>query len=62
MTKTYTQFRIGKIAGLALVIFLSMVGFKGVAQPLLVENFDYTIGSLLTDNGWTSHSGTGTEP
>ena len=62
MTKTYTQFRIWKMAGLVLVIFLSMVGFKGVAQPLLVENFDYTIGSLLTDNGWTSHSGTGTEP
>jgi hypothetical protein len=61
MTKTYTQFRIWKMAGLVLVIFLSMVGFKGVAQPLLVENFDYTIGSLLTENGWTAHSGEGNE-
>lgn len=49
------------MAGLVLVIFLSMVGFKGVAQPLLVENFDYTIGSLLTENGWTAHSGEGNE-
>lgn len=61
MTKTYTQFRMGKIASLALVIFLSMIGFKGIAQPLLVEDFDYTIGSLLTANGWTAHSGEGTE-
>lgn len=60
MTKFYTQFRIGKIAGLALVFFL-FIGFKGIAQPLLVENFDYTIGSLLTDNGWTAHSGAGNE-
>lgn len=61
MTKIYTQFRMGKIAGMALVIFLSMIGFKGIAQPLLVEDFDYTIGSLLTDNGWTAHSGEGNE-
>jgi len=31
------------------------------ADPLLVENFDYTIGSLLTANGWTAHSGAGTQ-
>ncbi len=27
---------------------------------LLEENFDYTVLSLLTENGWTAHSGTGT--
>jgi len=32
----------------------------GWGQPLLNENFDYTIGSLLTANGWTAHSGAGT--
>jgi hypothetical protein len=30
------------------------------AQLLLDEKFDYTVGSLLTANGWTNHSGTGT--
>ncbi len=28
-----------------------------VAGLLLEENFDYTIGDLLTDHGWTAHSG-----
>jgi hypothetical protein len=33
------------------------------ADPLLfAENFDYPLGSLLTDNGWTAHSGAGTNP
>uniref|UniRef100_A0A832DJG4 T9SS type A sorting domain-containing protein n=1 Tax=Ignavibacterium album TaxID=591197 RepID=A0A832DJG4_9BACT len=31
-----------------------------VQQPLLVENFEYS--GLLTNNGWTSHSGAGTNP
>ncbi|HOJ17732.1 MAG: T9SS type A sorting domain-containing protein [Ignavibacteriales bacterium] len=30
------------------------------SAQLLVENFDYPVGSLLTANGWTNHSGTGT--
>ena len=29
-------------------------------SPLLVDDFDFT--GLLTDNGWTAHSGGGTEP
>ncbi len=29
---------------------------------LLVENFDYTAGTLLTANGWTAHSGAGQTP
>lgn len=28
--------------------------------PLLVEDFDYSAGSLLTANGWSAHSGAGT--
>ena len=32
----------------------------GVATPLLVEDFTYAPGSLLTANGWTAHSGAGT--
>lgn len=62
MKQTYTRFRIRCFTGLLLVIFLSFSGLKGIAQPLLVEDFDYAIGALLTDNGWTSHSGAGTEP
>ncbi len=34
---------------------------SGVA-PLLVEDFTYPVGSLLTNNGWTAHSGAGTNP
>ncbi len=62
MKQTYTQLRIWNLTGLVLVIFLSLSGIKVTAQPLLVENFDYAVGALLTNNGWTSHSGTGTEP
>jgi len=40
------------------VIFL--MGSVSVHAQLLVENFDYTIGAILTDNGWTAHSGSGT--
>ena len=29
---------------------------------LLVENFDYVAGTLLTNNGWTAHSASGTNP
>jgi hypothetical protein len=32
----------------------------GWGQALLVEDFDYPLGNLLTDNGWVGHSGTGT--
>jgi hypothetical protein len=40
------------------VIFL----FTGVssAQNLFTEDFNYAAGQLLTANGWTAHSGTGT--
>ncbi len=31
-----------------------------VQQPLLVENFEFS--GLLTNNGWTAHSGIGTNP
>ncbi|MFZ0471859.1 MAG: DUF5018 domain-containing protein [Bacteroidales bacterium] len=32
------------------------------SQALLIENFDYTAGTLLTNVGWTAHSGSGTQP
>lgn len=35
-------------------------GMKGWGQLLLEENFNYTVGALLTANGWTAHSGAGT--
>jgi hypothetical protein len=34
---------------------------EGVGGLLLVENFEYTIGTNLTDNGWVAHSGEGNE-
>jgi hypothetical protein len=33
---------------------------QSIIAPLLVEDFTYTAGSLLTGNGWTAHSGAGT--
>lgn len=38
-----------------------LFGTLSASSQLLVENFDYTIGSLLTANGWTAHSGEGTQ-
>ncbi|MDY0101747.1 MAG: DUF5689 domain-containing protein [Lentimicrobium sp.] len=34
---------------------------QGSGGLLLVDNFEYTIGSNLVDNGWEAHSGAGTE-
>ncbi|PIQ07695.1 MAG: hypothetical protein COW71_15750, partial [Ignavibacteriales bacterium CG18_big_fil_WC_8_21_14_2_50_31_20] len=49
-----------KITLLFLIVFgLVQVGFGQTS--LLVENFDYTAGDLLTDHGWTAHSGAGTQ-
>lgn len=45
-----------------LIALFSLTGFQGFSQALMVENFDYTIGALLTNNGWTAHSGGGTQP
>lgn len=33
-----------------------------VSAQLLVEDFEYAAGSLLTNNGWTAHSGGGGQP
>lgn len=43
-----------------LMALLLLLSFRGYGQ-LAVEEFNYPIGSLLTDNGWTAHSGAGTE-
>jgi len=45
-------------ATLIVAIFVAM----SFAQPLLVENFNYTANSPLTSNGWTAHSGIGSNP
>ena len=41
-----------------LAAVMLFVGSAGISAQLLVENFDYPAGSLLTANGWTNHSGT----
>ncbi|KAF0198741.1 MAG: hypothetical protein FD166_993 [Bacteroidetes bacterium] len=56
MTKINPKTKIRGISGILLVILLSMFGLKGMSQPLLVENFDYTIGTTLISNGWVVHS------
>lgn len=48
---------------LSLTLTISILGLLSAgAQPLLVENFDYTPGSALSSVGWTAHSGVGTNP
>ncbi len=69
------KFILGILSILALitsVTFLNIVsaekystqadGGQPSATPLLIEDFTYPIGSLLTNNGWTAHSGAGTNP
>lgn len=38
-----------------------LFSFTTVWGQIFVENFDYPIGSLLTANGWTAHSGAGSQ-
>ncbi len=44
------------LTGLMLMLFV-----PAVQGQLLVEDFDYGAGSLLTANGWAAHSGAGTQ-
>jgi len=46
-------------ASLLTVLFLFFTQFA--FGQLINENFEYPIGSLLTANGWTAHSGAGTQ-
>jgi len=43
---------------LAMALFLFSFHLTGWGQLLLVEDFDYPVGDLITDHGWTNHSGT----
>jgi hypothetical protein len=46
---------------IALLIFLSLITASTIfPQLILEEEFDYTIGSTLVSNGYTAHSGAGT--
>jgi len=51
------------LSAILLTTFL-FFGNKNISygQLLLDENFSYPAGSLLTANGWTAHSGGGTQP
>ncbi|MDP4935550.1 MAG: hypothetical protein NWR30_12620, partial [Salibacteraceae bacterium] len=42
-----------------MIIFLMVLEVK---SQLLVEHFDYTVGTALTSNGWVAHSASGTTP
>ncbi len=45
----------------AIIISIALMNTSSFAQtPLLVEDFPYAPGSLLTGNNWTAHSGAGT--
>ncbi len=46
---------------LAIIISITLINTSIFAQsPLLVEDFPFAAGSLLNQNGWTTHSGKGT--
>jgi hypothetical protein len=44
---------------LAILLFSIMLFSTANATGLLTEDFNYTAGTNLTDNGWTANSGTG---
>ncbi|MDP2722627.1 MAG: T9SS type A sorting domain-containing protein [Bacteroidales bacterium] len=44
------------------MLLLMMVVGSAWGQTLLIENFNYPIGTNLTSVGWTAHSGGGTQP
>jgi hypothetical protein len=47
----------------AIVTTLLILGSNvGWGQALLVEDFNYSVGTYLNANGWNAHSGTGTTP
>jgi hypothetical protein len=51
------------LRGLAVLLLAMGVSVASWGQTLfLEENFDYTAGTNLTDNGWSAHSGAGTNP
>ena len=43
------------------LVFMFAVG-NILAQPVVTEEFEYTVGNLLTAEGYTAHSGGGTNP
>lgn len=53
-TSKMTKKLLSILTGLMLMLFVP----QAKAQLLLNDDFEYTIGSLLKDNGWISHSGT----
>jgi hypothetical protein len=48
-----------KMFALVVLLTLSTTAFGTL---LLEENFSYTVGTLLTANGWSAHSGAGSNP
>ena len=52
-----------KTTVLAIGLAMILLGFTPMVSKgqLLVEDFDYSAGTLLTQNGWTAHSGSGTQ-
>ncbi len=50
-----------KIKLLLVIIFTFLSVQWGYSQALLVENFDYDNGALLTASGWSAHSGAGSQ-
>jgi len=50
------------ITMLSAILLTALSVQQAYSQPLLVENFDYSAGTLLTSVGWTAHSGAADDP
>ena len=46
----------------AVIILAMLLNSESNCQTLLIENFSYQAGTALTANGWSAHSGPGTNP
>ena len=42
-------------------ILIGLISISSFSQVVLTEDFNYTDNALLTANGWTAHSGAGTQ-
>jgi len=49
-------------SGIAITILIAFFNLTQAQQPIFEENFDYPVGTNLTDYGWNAHSGSGNNP
>jgi uncharacterized repeat protein (TIGR02543 family) len=60
MTKRWRPGLLSRFAVVVMALMMALFASNGRATSLLTDDFNYTAATLLTANGWTAHSGGGT--